>query len=607
LTPGFIIQPKLVVGRAGDKYEQEADRVAQQIMHTAAPPIQRQIAPLGADAEKAQAKMFVRGLGNGEGFETGNGTERKINQQRSNGSPLPGEVRAFMEPRFGADFSQVRVHTNRETDQLNRSLSARAFTTGQHIFFKRGEYNPGTHNGQVLLAHELTHVVQQRSSNHAKPEANPINVIQRWPDVQGPEDILIWIAVIIGIIVLALGVKRYRARNRIIRAAQADPDVQAQTLRLVSGSHGDEAKVEESARRDSGLEKAVSILIRENDAEDSSDGDELAATLATPPARPLASAGGTTVTPTPPTMASATPGLTMQLPTITGTSPALGPALTSSAATQAAASAAAGGSMSKMATLAASESKSKAEAEEYGQEMARLGGASDEGRFQFHYGINPPYSSGSGLPTDEYGVRTEAMAKYGGTVGEFSFHQDREAYRRAQLVDYKLINFVEPFNRSIVPSGPKAARYTGADENKSGEVTKFFAHSKASRLAPTIIGRRFSKASMVYAVMSGGHIHFHLEGMGNDVAVADIVSKKGTHKDAVTSSELRYVNRYWNRGFSIFLPPNFFSDGYGSDSDDGGSASLERNDFKGFKGHVSFYRKMPGTQKYVTVPPPWKA
>ena len=64
---------------------------------------------------------------------------------------------------MGHDFSGVRVHTSAESDTLNQQLSAKAFTTGQDIFFKQGEYNPGSSSGKELIAHELTHVVQQSS------------------------------------------------------------------------------------------------------------------------------------------------------------------------------------------------------------------------------------------------------------------------------------------------------------------------------------------------------------------------------------------------------------------------------------------------------------
>ena len=87
--------------------------------------------------------------------------EQAIQRARGRGQALGGEVRAQMEPAFGADFSGVRVHTDSEADKLNRALSARAFTTGRDIFFRRGAYNPGSSSGRELLAHELAHVVQQ--------------------------------------------------------------------------------------------------------------------------------------------------------------------------------------------------------------------------------------------------------------------------------------------------------------------------------------------------------------------------------------------------------------------------------------------------------------
>lgn len=87
--------------------------------------------------------------------------EQQIQSARGGGRPLDSTIRTQMEPAFGANFGGVRVHANSGADSLNQSLSARAFTTGQDIFFKQGEYNPGTSGGRELLAHELTHVVQQ--------------------------------------------------------------------------------------------------------------------------------------------------------------------------------------------------------------------------------------------------------------------------------------------------------------------------------------------------------------------------------------------------------------------------------------------------------------
>ncbi|HZM85049.1 MAG TPA: DUF4157 domain-containing protein [Blastocatellia bacterium] len=85
-------------------------------------------------------------------------------RQAPDGRPLESRVRAQMESAFGADFGGVRVHTGANAEALNEALNARAFTTGQDIFFGKGEYDPGSASGRELLAHELTHVQQQRGS-----------------------------------------------------------------------------------------------------------------------------------------------------------------------------------------------------------------------------------------------------------------------------------------------------------------------------------------------------------------------------------------------------------------------------------------------------------
>jgi hypothetical protein len=95
------------------------------------------------------------------GFEAGPDVESRLAASRGGGSPLPDDLRATMEPRFGADFGGVRIHTGGEADHLNRQLSAQAFTRGHDIYMAAGKYAPGTSAGDRLLAHELTHVVQQ--------------------------------------------------------------------------------------------------------------------------------------------------------------------------------------------------------------------------------------------------------------------------------------------------------------------------------------------------------------------------------------------------------------------------------------------------------------
>ncbi|MGO9270269.1 MAG: DUF4157 domain-containing protein [Terriglobia bacterium] len=90
--------------------------------------------------------------------------ESAIERKRGGGQALDASVRRQMESAFGSDFTGVRVHTGSESDSLNRAVSAIAFTTGQDIFFRDGAYDPGGSSGRELLAHELTHVVQQSGS-----------------------------------------------------------------------------------------------------------------------------------------------------------------------------------------------------------------------------------------------------------------------------------------------------------------------------------------------------------------------------------------------------------------------------------------------------------
>jgi len=88
--------------------------------------------------------------------------ESQITASRNGGQPLPASERAFFEPRFGYQFDHVKVHTDHTANNLARDLGARAFTTGRDIYFQQGEYQPGSSAGRELLAHELTHVVQQQ-------------------------------------------------------------------------------------------------------------------------------------------------------------------------------------------------------------------------------------------------------------------------------------------------------------------------------------------------------------------------------------------------------------------------------------------------------------
>ena len=95
----------------------------------------------------------------------GAGTQAAIQNKTTGGQPLSSDVRSFMEPRFGSFISaDVRIHRDSESAGLNNQLSARAFTYQNHIFFSHDQYQPGTSEGKQLLAHELTHTIQQGHS-----------------------------------------------------------------------------------------------------------------------------------------------------------------------------------------------------------------------------------------------------------------------------------------------------------------------------------------------------------------------------------------------------------------------------------------------------------
>src|SRR5690606_30036182 len=99
--------------------------------------------------------------------------ESTLHSSKGNGSSLPAGVREEMENSFGNDFSGVRIHDDTESRQMSKGLNAQAFTYGQDIFFDRGKFSPGSREGKSLLAHELTHVVQQRNVVQRQPAPAP--------------------------------------------------------------------------------------------------------------------------------------------------------------------------------------------------------------------------------------------------------------------------------------------------------------------------------------------------------------------------------------------------------------------------------------------------
>jgi hypothetical protein len=111
---------------------------------------------------RAVQHLLAQRSGNGP-YELDEATEGRINRARGGGQPLEAAVQTQFSQATGQDFSGVRVHASPESDVLNRQLGAKAFTTGQDIFFQEGTYDPHSGSGKELIAHELTHVVQQSS------------------------------------------------------------------------------------------------------------------------------------------------------------------------------------------------------------------------------------------------------------------------------------------------------------------------------------------------------------------------------------------------------------------------------------------------------------
>jgi hypothetical protein len=113
---------------------------------------------------RAVQRMLAQRSGDGS-FDLDDDTADRIHRERGGGQSLDSNVQTKMGESTGQDFSDVKVHTGPESHALNEQVSAKAFTTGSDIFFREGAYNPGSSDGQELLAHELTHVVQQRSGS----------------------------------------------------------------------------------------------------------------------------------------------------------------------------------------------------------------------------------------------------------------------------------------------------------------------------------------------------------------------------------------------------------------------------------------------------------
>jgi hypothetical protein len=162
------IQPKLSVNQPGDKFEQEADRMADRVLRAPAPrPLPGAALPEERPRDGVLDRISRKETDGAPALDEA--SQSALNSSMAGGKPLSSEVRGQMEPHFGADFSTVRVHDDQPAATLSRRLSARAFTYQNHVFFGEGQYQPGTGEGKHLLAHELTHTVQQGHAIQRSP------------------------------------------------------------------------------------------------------------------------------------------------------------------------------------------------------------------------------------------------------------------------------------------------------------------------------------------------------------------------------------------------------------------------------------------------------
>jgi len=171
ISGNSVIQPKLKIGAPGDKYEHEADHIADQVMHTSQPMLQRACACSNGNPnreseqrDKQYASPIIRRV---TGKNTGDTVAPPIvyNVLSSPGQPLNAANRAFFEPRFGHDFSNVRIHNDENARASAKAINALAYTSGNHIVIGTDQHSLTSASGKKLLAHELTHVLQQHGTS----------------------------------------------------------------------------------------------------------------------------------------------------------------------------------------------------------------------------------------------------------------------------------------------------------------------------------------------------------------------------------------------------------------------------------------------------------
>jgi hypothetical protein len=212
-----VIQAKLKVNEPGDSYEQEADRLADQVLAT----------PAHSGVSGAARIQRVAGQSVSETLTAPASVETAV---ADSGQPLDAAWRREMEQRFGHDFSQVRVHVGAAAEQSARDVNARAYTVGDRVVFGAGEFNPGTRGGRRLLAHELTHVVQQSGA--------AANVVRRSNGFDEDEPTRVWPRPRTDVDPIPAGAERGGARGHVERGGQIYPGEEVSGEINKGGSRG---------------------------------------------------------------------------------------------------------------------------------------------------------------------------------------------------------------------------------------------------------------------------------------------------------------------------------------------------------------------------------
>lgn len=164
------LRPKLTVNEPGDAFEQEADRVADQVVNGTGNPLTgpgsdpTKVQRMCSDCEEEDKEESVqRKSSSGADATVSSEAQSYIQSMDSGGASLSEPETQYYEPRFGRSFGNVKIHTGGAADKAAKSINARAFTVGSNIAFANGEYDSGSVSGRKLLAHELTHTLQQSS------------------------------------------------------------------------------------------------------------------------------------------------------------------------------------------------------------------------------------------------------------------------------------------------------------------------------------------------------------------------------------------------------------------------------------------------------------